>query len=284
LDWLNLLLGLILSTLMALLGYTRGSLAFSGALGAVLVGTLIFAGGGWGWAILLIAFFITSSALSHYRAQAKEPLADKFQKGYRRDLGQVLANGGWGAILAVASALSPNPIWLIAYVGTIAAVNADTWATELGVLSRTLPRSIVTGRIVPTGTSGGVTWLGTWVALGGALLIGILAFALSAIHPWSPVVLFPVLARTAILRPLFLIPIAAVAGLLGSLFDSFLGATVQAIYFCDIDQKETESAVHRCGHATRLIRGWRWLDNDAVNFASSVLGSGVAVGLYWLSN
>lgn len=269
-----LLLGLGLCILIAALAYWRGSLTPSGALGATMIGTSIFATGGLGWGLLLVAFFTTSSALSHYQARAKEPLAEKFQKGHRRDIGQVLANGGWGALMALVFGFYPHPIFFAAFAGAMATVNADTWATELGVLSKTAPRLITTGRVVTVGTSGGVTPFGTLIALLGALLIGALAFLFLLIAP-DP------LSSIARSRDLLLFPVVvAAAGLLGSLFDSLLGATVQAIYFCDLDQKETESARHRCGRATRLIRGWRWLDNDWVNFLASVVGSLFAVGLF----
>ena len=271
-----LLIGLLLSVLIAALAYWRGSLSVSGASGAIMVGTLIFAMGGLVWGVLLVAFFVTSSALSHYKERAKESLAEKFQKGHRRDIGQVLANGGWGALMALAFGFYPHPAWFMAFAGAMATVNADTWSTELGVLSKTAPRLITSGRVVAVGTSGGVTRLGTFVALCGALLIGALAFLFLLVAP------DPLLA-IARARDLLLIPfILTIAGLFGSLFDSFLGATVQAIYYCDIDQKETESALHRCGRATRLIRGWRWLDNDGVNFLASVAGSGIAVAGYWV--
>jgi uncharacterized protein (TIGR00297 family) len=264
----NFFIGLMLSALIAGLGYWRGSLAPSGVLGAVVVGTLIFGGGGFAWAILLVAFFVTSSALSHYRARAKEPLAEKFQKGHRRDMGQVLANGGVGALLALVYAVDPQTIWFAAFVGAIATVNADTWATELGVLSKAPPRLITTFRVVPVGTSGGVTVFGTFVALCGALFIGVVAGVLNY-----------ELRITNIIALAF---VAAFAGLFGSLFDSLLGATVQAIYFCDADQKETEARVHRCGKVTRLVRGWRWLDNDGVNFLASVVGGLIALAGYAL--
>src|SRR5262245_30796985 len=96
---LRLLLGLVLSAAIGALGYRRGSLSRSGVLGAVLVGTTIFGLGGWAWGTLLVVFFVSSSALSHYKERRKAALAEKFSKGSQRDLAQALANGGAGALL-----------------------------------------------------------------------------------------------------------------------------------------------------------------------------------------
>ena len=73
------------------------------------------------------------------------------------------------------------------------------------------------------------------------------------------------------------IPPAILGGLAGSLFDSLLGATVQAIYYCPTCEKETEKTLHTCGTNTQQTRGWRWLSNDMVNFISSLVGALVAV-------
>ena len=265
---LPILLGVVISTAIGYAGYVKGALNRSGAMGAALVGTLIFGLGGWDWGILLVAFFISSSLLSRYREEEKVELAEKFAKGNQRDLGQTLANGGLGALLAIGSALFPHPLWLAAYVGAMATVNADTWATELGVLSRAKPRLITTGREVEVGASGGVSWLGTASTLAGGAFIGLLAG------------LFRLAAGDGVLL-LFLGGL--LGGLIGSLFDSLLGATVQAIYYCDRCAKETERTVHRCGTLTRRLRGWRWLNNDLVNFFSSAVGAAVAAGLVaWL--
>ena len=266
---LQTLLGLVLSVIIGYVGYRRQSLSGSGMLGAVLVGTLIFGLGGLAWGFLLVVFFVSSSALSHFKEAGKAAVAEKFSKGSRRDLAQTLANGGVGALAAICNALWPHPLWWAGYVGAIASVNADTWATELGVLSRTAPRLISTGKPVEPGTSGGLTAVGTLAALGGAALIGLVAagFDLAAGQPLARVVL--------------LVIIASAAGLAGSLADSLLGATVQAIYYCDACHKETERhPFHSCGTPTRQIRGWRWMNNDWVNFLSSLVGALLAAGLF----
>jgi uncharacterized protein (TIGR00297 family) len=272
---LRLLLGLALSAVVGWVGYWRQSLSPGGVAGAIIVGSLIFGLGGWIWGLLLITFFVSSSLLSHYRQRDKEAVAEKFAKGGRRDLGQALANGGMGAILAVVYFGNPEPVLLAAYLGVMATVNADTWATELGVLSRVPPRLITTGQEVPHGSSGGVTSLGMWASLAGALLIGSVATALTQAgsllggNGWDASALaFPGLA--------------VAGGMAGSLFDSLLGATVQGIYYCDRCGKETESARHRCGQAALPVRGWLWLNNDLVNFIASIVGGLVAASLGWL--
>jgi uncharacterized protein (TIGR00297 family) len=271
----QLAFGVALSTLIAWAGYRGRALSRSGIVGAVVVGTLTFGLGGWTWGLLLIAFFVSSSLLSHYRKDDKRGLVEKFAKTSQRDLGQALANGGWGAILAIAYFCQPAPILFAAFVGAMAAVNADTWATELGVLSPTPPRLLTTGQRVSIGTSGGVTALGTTAAFGGGLFIGLAAHILSQVEAiWG----------SGLLNGdyLWLVPIGILAGLAGSTFDSFLGATAQGIYYCSQCQKETESRVHHCGQPTSHLRGWRWLNNDVVNFASSIVGSLMAGFLGWV--
>lgn len=259
----QIVLAFLLSGLVAAPAYWRGSLAISGAAGALLVGTIIYGFGGWVWGVLLALFFVSSSLLSHYKEQEKKAVAEKFDKGHRRDLGQVLANGGAGAIVALLHGLFPSPLWLPLFLGTIATVTADTWATELGTLSRQPPRLITTGRMVPVGTSGGVSPFGTAVSFIGGLLMGLIAGLLTQNNS---------LALTIT---------GGVGGLAGSLFDSLLGATVQQIYRCDRCQKETEKKLH-CGHPTRPLRGWRWMNNDLVNFLASVVGGFTAVLVYLL--
>jgi uncharacterized protein (TIGR00297 family) len=293
----QLLLGLALSALIGGYGYRRRSLSKSGVLGAILVGTLVFGLGGWAWGLLLVAFFASSSALSHFKAAQKESLAEKFSKGHQRDLAQALANGGLCAALAIANALWPHPIWWPAFVGALAAVNADTWATELGVLSRAKPRLITTFQPVERGTSGGVTLGGALAAFSGAAFVALLGGFFAG--QWAMENLFagalsdPSLVTEAdLLDPsrIFLnafyplVVAASLAGLLGSMFDSLLGATAQGLYYCPACRKETERRpTHTCGAPTRPRRGWRWLDNDGVNFLCSAFGALLAAGMWMVT-
>ena len=140
-------IGIGFGALIGYLAYQAGALHRSGAWAAALVGGLVFGFGGIAWAVLLLTFFLSSSALSRAYPEQKNNLSEKFSKGSRRDYGQVLANGGLGALLACLHALFPDQIWLfIAFAGSMAAVNADTWATELGVLSPVTCRSATLSR------------------------------------------------------------------------------------------------------------------------------------------
>lgn len=265
-DLVQIGLGFVLSIVIGGIAFARRSLSESGWLGAILVGTLTFGFGGWPWGLTLIVFFVSSSILSHYKESIKERrAAEKFAKGGRRDFFQTIANGGLGALCAVAYALGNQPPALLAaFVGLMATVTADTWATELGVLSPRQPRLITTRQPVPPGTSGGVTLMGTTAAAAGGLLIGITMF------------LFSWLALPSAPLPWWMIVAGLLGGLGGAMFDSLLGATVQAIYVYP-DGRETERRIARDGTPNRFLRGWRWMDNDLVNLISSVGGAVIAI-------
>jgi uncharacterized protein (TIGR00297 family) len=263
----QMLIGFGLAAFISILGWVAKSLSLSGMLAAFLVGGLVFGFGGLPWAVLLLTFFISSSILSKLYSSRKKDLAEKFSKGSRRDWGQVFANGGPAAFLALIMILFPKDTWpWMAFAGALATVNADTWATELGVLSPVPPRLLTTGESVPPGTSGGVSRVGTIATFAGGALIGLVAWFF-----------------TPHLPPLRLIGSVALAGLTGSLVDSLLGATVQAIYYDPIRRKETERRIlQEDGSPASPVRGIEWINNDMVNFISSVCGALTATGLWQL--
>jgi uncharacterized protein (TIGR00297 family) len=263
-EGLQLLLGGILGIVVAAVAYAAGALTLDGAIGAFLVGGLTFGFGGIPLAALLIAFFLSSSLLSGLGRSRKRRFAGMFSKSGKRDLGQVFANGGVAVLFAVAYGLTQDNLWLAGFVGAIAVATADTWATEIGILSRRRPRLITTGERVERGTSGAVSLLGYFAILGGSGLIGALGWALTS--DWR------------------ILPVALFAGVIGSTVDSLLGATIQAIFLCPDCNSETEqSPEHACGTTTQQVRGLNWLRNDQVNFAATVVGALTALLIWFIA-
>jgi len=236
-------------------------LSFSGAAAVFLLAVVIYASGGWELTLPILTFVILSSAMSRLGRARKRRLDTVFEKGSTRDLRQVAANGGVAGLIAVLYVLRPDTAWQAAYLGSVAAVTADTWSTELGVLLSNRPRHLLTMRPVPRGTSGGVSPAGT---LGGALGALLIALAGAAFQP------------EILLKPLPLV-LFTLAGVAASLVDSLIGATVQAQYRCGACGAVTEKRTH-CGAPALLRSGRRWITNDVVNTACA--GAGAVLG--WL--
>lgn len=254
-DFSQLIIGVVLAAVIALGAFGFKALDGSGAWAAFVLGSLVFGLGGLSWALVLMVFFVSSSSLSRLFKKQKEAAEEKFSKGSRRDARQVLANGGLAGMTVVAHVIYPDSVipW-IAFASAFAAANADTWATELGVLNHTLPRLITNGKQVPAGTSGAVSLTGMLAAAAGSLVI-----ALTTLITWT----WTGLEDS---NRLAWIAIILFSGIFGSMIDSLIGATVQGIYWCPLCKKETEKhPLHNCGTLTELIRGKKWITNDWVN-------------------
>ena len=264
-SFLSLGVGTVLAALIALGAYLAGSLSQSGALAALVVGSITFGFGGLTPAILLIFFFVSSSLLSRFGARRKRRLAEKFAKGSTRDAAQVAANGSIAALMALLLGWQGSELWTAGLLGARAAVTADTWATELGVLARSRPRRLTDWRPAPPGTSGAVSLEGSLAAAAGALSISLLAALLAS--RW------------------YLAVAGLVGGVTGAFVDSLLGASLQARFYCPRCDRETEhNPLHSCGARTEFAGGWRWVNNDAVNGLASVAGAGLALLIAWLAS
>lgn len=211
-----------------------------GVIAAALVGGAVAWGLGWGALVPLFAFLTSGSLLARLTGDADGP----------RNARQVVANGGVATVAALAHA------WPAA-AGAIAAAAADTWATEIGARSTRPPRLITTGAPVPRGSSGAISVLGTLGGIGGAGTMAALSGIVSPTLRWQGVWM------------------VAMAGVAGMLVDSLLGATLQARFECPSCGRVMERPGF-CHEPLRRVRGWRWLDNDAVNLLGSLAGALVA--------
>jgi uncharacterized protein (TIGR00297 family) len=252
-----------LGPVVAAVVWRAGMLTTSGAIAAATLGS-VTAVAGLDWMVLLLTFFGTSVALGRFRrAEKQRRSAGVIAKAGPRDAMQVLANGalfGCGACLALDGQISGGAAAVA--LGALAAATADTWGTEIGMLARRAPRSILTWAALEPGMSGGVSPQGLLATVGGACLIAVLAWLLS----WSSSVVIA----------------AAVGGVIGAMADSVLGATLQQRRRSVRTGRLTERLHDVDGTPTVLAGGLRWLDNDGVNFAATLIGGGTAFQVQFL--
>ncbi|MBM7693300.1 uncharacterized protein (TIGR00297 family) [Peribacillus deserti] len=238
--------------LTAWAGWKQKFLTGSGAFASVLVGIAVAAGFGWKGLLILGCFFASSSFWSKFKNTVKKPIDEKLMKGSQRDWYQVLANGGTSAVIAVIHFFQPEDVTLILFLVSIAAANSDTWASELGVLSKARPVSILSFKRVDKGTSGAVSIFGTFSALMASFFIACVSAIIFGVASIS-----------------FLIIITGF-GFLGSMYDTLIGALLQPEYKCLECGLQTEKIVH-CHQKTQKIKGTKLLNNDLVNVFSIIL-------------
>jgi len=113
----------------------------------------------------------------------------------------------------------PADLLAVGIVANYVAVAADTFSSELGILSLATPRLItsLTLRKVPRGTNGGVTLLGIGAGSLGALVLAV-----------ASVLSTPKCSDWTLVRSLQFVIAMTAWGTLGSLTDSFLGGWLQA--------------------------------------------------------
>ncbi|ONK80637.1 uncharacterized protein A4U43_C01F20040 [Asparagus officinalis] len=264
----------LISSLIAAWAYRRRSVDLSGVFAGIPV-MVVHAAVDYRFAALLLVFFYTSSKVTRIGEEKKRGVDEGFKEGGQRNWLQVLANSAIATILIVMAGkmtggqdmcLNTKDSCLVTclmggIIGHYSCCNGDTWSSELGMLSNTQPRLVTNFKIVRKGTNGGITINGLLAAAAGGFVIG-LTFVL--------VGFFTVKCAADIAwRQLLVVPIAAVAGLCGSLIDSILGAMLQFSGYCTLRKK----VVGKPGPTVIKISGTNILDNNAVNALSVLLTS-----------
>jgi len=257
-------LGIVLAVTVSILSYKVNFLDLSGAGGAFLLGLIIFGFGGWLFTIPIMIFYISSSALSIIGKRRKKKFASLFEKTGRRDIYQVLANGGIPGILVLLNYFNPAALIYYMYLAALATATADTWATEIGIFSRSRPWLITNLNRVEPGRSGAISGLGSLAALCGSALIaftGVMTSPQANYSEW------------------LLIFTITFAGFAGNFIDSICGASFQAQFRCGQCGKHTERKIH-CTIKTDHISGLLIMNNDFVNFFSISCGAFFLFGIY----
>lgn len=259
----------VVSTMVvfAIIALKKRSLDPSGAIAAATMGVVVL------WTtqveglLLLLLFFVGANVVGKVskRIQAKAfggaSIGIIEKKGSRRDLMQVLVNGLMAMVAGLIWYVCGSFPALVMFGASISEAAADTFAGEIGRLSKTPPVSIRTFTPVPKGLSGGVTLLGTVAAFVSSIIIGLCWFVLFGVK-----------------EGLVAASVICLTGFVGSVVDSYLGACVQARYR-DPDTGMLTEQDSKDGRPFELVQGVRWVDNDMVNLLSNVFSSVFAFGM-----
>ena len=209
-EQLRFIIAIIAAGFIALVAFLFRWLTLDGAKSAVVLGSFTYGLGGINASLILLLFFITGSwlaKLNNYRVRRID-----YNNVYdtRRDGLQVWANGFWFSLFLVVYFLSHAIIWYMAAIASLAVANADTWATEVGILTNSGKTVLITNfRPVVAGVDGGVSIMGTIAAIMGSTLIAAVYMAFSSTHNSLEFILL------------------SITGFIGCLFDSYLGAIFQ---------------------------------------------------------
>lgn len=267
-----ILLGVFIATSLALRAIKRKSLSPSGAIAAWLVGFLSVATGLRGFVLLF--FYQIGTWATKYKKSLKEKKDSTAAEGAARGASQVLSCSIIAVVLSLVRTwycgeeepidFDKDPLaasLTCAILAHHATCLADTLASELGILATQMPVMITQPwRSVPPGTNGGVTLIGfMWSCVGG-LLMGLSQIFMDRISGLSP------------LNVAFTLVYGTLCGLVGSLLDSLLGASIQATYYDSDTKRVYHASAERPNTAKlRLLSGANVLNNEQVNLASVAL-------------
>ncbi len=249
------ILAQVFSLLVGVFSFRKNSISKSG------LAALLIMSGAFIWlnqlAFLFIVFFMfaSSSILSKVKQDAKQDLEKVVSKTGPRDYIQALANLGTATFCMFMFVIFKEEYWVVGLLGSVATANADSWASEIGGISKKTPILITNFQPIKKGISGGITLLGSIGGILGAII-------LSSFGIW----ILNVFDYFFIAQPLQILMISILAGIIGFFVDSYLGVWLQALYKTSTGEL-TENSMN-----TTLVKGYSWCNNDMVNFLATLLG------------
>lgn len=180
------------------------------ALTGGLLAVIIFIGGGFTGISLLTAFFVLGAGATAWKFKTKKKDGLAESGNGKRNAGQVFANAGAAAILALLATYNTNHAALLHLMiaASFSATTADTLSSELGNVYGRRYYHILSFREIQRGANGAVSLQGIVAGIMGSTIIA-LTYVLGT--GWN--------------APHFLVII--IAGTAGNIIDSILGLTLE---------------------------------------------------------
>ncbi len=213
--------------------------------------------------IIFYSFFLISSYFTGKFTSHTSDVSQIVAKTGPRDWVQVFSNGFPSFLALCLYAYTEKYIFIIVFTVAVGQACADTWASDIGILSSKEPISIFTLQPVRRGESGGITFLGTIASLCSATIFAIL----------YNIIFFSTYVN---IKYTFIIIIIIECGVF---LDSFLGATFQIHYLAESNGVFYLSEISRNsdGSFRKKARGFKFFTNDMVNLVSGL----ISVFLSW---
>ena len=222
----------LIAILFAVVARIMGSVTDGGAVAGIVVAFILMLTAGFSGFLPLLTLFVLTMFATRWRRRRKERLGLAERFGGRTG-SQVLANLGTAACCALPVLWFPefSELLLTGAMAALAEAAADTVSSEVGQGSARSAFLVVGFRRVPIGTNGAVSVPGTLSGIVAACLVAWVSGAAGVVD-W------------------YWVPVIAIAGAVGMMFDSLLGATWE--------------------NAGRM-------GNDAVNFVSTAFAADLAL-------
>ena len=221
---------------LCFMAYLVKSLTITGAIAAYFT-ALVLAFGDLSNLILPLILLLGGTFLTKLNKQASDKMG--------RNAKQVFANGGIGLLCLMLYYLSGNALYYLAFLISFSVSISDTFSSEIGQYFKSTTFDIYSMNPIPSGLSGGISWIGTLGGLMGAIICTILSFLFLKIQ----------------LSDAFLV---GALGYAGMLLDSLLGSRLQAKY---LDENNVLNEI-KLG---QLVKGYKWCTNDVVNLMANAI-------------
>ncbi len=243
---------LIASPALACLAIYSGAMSVDGGICAFFLFALVgYFGEGFVPVLFIALLFLLSTVVSVIGKKVQKARNGRKEGHKARRAYQITAVGLFAIIALILHKTTGRTLFYYIFFLALTEQIADSMASDLGSLTKGKNVSIITFRPVEKGISGGISVLGTFCAL-------VSSFVLMGI----PLALGKVDVRVFL--------VVSILAFLGTLVDSIVGALAQSLYQCGDCGAFTEAGRH-CDRPARLIKGFRLIDNVAVNYIAGFI-------------
>lgn len=239
---LGLFVYMTIALTILITAFKLDSITPDGMVAAFLTAITLYSLGGVWLATSLLVFFVLGSIISKMKNESKRKAESLQEDSGARNWKQVLANSFPACIIAWIAYLMPDKEFiLLPAFAVFSAAAADTFSSEIGMMSKGKVFNILNGKEMPGGLSGGVSFVGLGAGLIGSMLLSTLAIPQFGIRGFT---------------------LITILGFFGSILDSVIGVVLQSKYAGDNgqlqDKKNTKDDIP--------VKGLKVITNNAVNF------------------